>query len=617
MTVKKYLLFFIFYWCLCLKTTAQTQDFGFVSPTPNTLKWKQLNNDTLRIIYPPDQEAYARQLAGNMLWQARNTSFSLGNHVQKINVVLHTENAQSNGYVGLAPFRSEFYLTPLHQTNQLGSIDFGKLLSIHEYRHVLQTANSLKGFSKFLYFISGERGWTAYHYLSTPAWFFEGDAVLTETAFTKQGRGRIPTFLNDYRFLALGNSMYSYQKARNGSLKDFVPDHYRLGYMLCRNGLDEYGKDFWTQVYDHTNRGNPLLFSFKRNFKKQSGVSLTSFYNQTINKYYGNWLKDTLISQNNYARQINQEAKVFTTYSYPQFVDNHQLIVLKKSFDKNPEFIFIDLEGNEESIVKSGISSDTYFHYANQKIVYTEVRYHLRYQNKNYNEIILVDANTKIKKQITNQTKTFAPSLNADASKIIAMEFKENQTSALVVYNLQGKKLTEISVNNYYYTFPKFINDNEAVSAVRDSSGNMSIALIDLITTKHTLLFSPTNNIISDLSYANQQLFFTASFNGKDQLFVFDLTENKLYRTLQRVNYAYMPTVNSADDIIAFTELNPKGRQLMVSELNKFNREEIRVLELHKLQGFQSKNFNSINQEIKSLQSPFIVKDYNRNRFLF
>lgn len=596
---------------------AQTYFMQPMSATPNSFKWKEYENDTVRVVFKEGLEKQALQYAHNMLWQARDTSFSLGNNVRKLNILLHTENAQSNGYVGLAPYQSEFYLTPLHQTGELGSVNFGTLLSIHEYRHALQYSNSLKGFSRFVYTFTGQQGWAVFHHMAIPDWFSEGDAVLTETAFTKQGRGRMPSFLNDYRFLALSDVKYSYIKARNGSLKDYVPDHYALGYLLCRNGVDRFGGDFWKPVFEKSARGNPLFFSFKRAFKREAKISLNTFYNETIEKYYNDWLKDTIITENQYARQINDSTDVFTSYSYPQFVSDSEIVAQKKSLNAIPAFVKMDLEGNEELIAEVGISSDSYFNVAKNQIVYTEVRYNTRYEYLNYNEVVLLNLEDKTKRQLTFKSKTFAPSLNNNATKIVAMRLKEDLSSVLLEMDLRGKILNEITnKEGYYYTFPKYNNEEEIISAVRNARGYMSIVLINPVTKEHKALMPFTNNIITDVSVKNNKIYFTASFDGKDQLYYLNTEDGKVYSIISRVNFCYMPAVNFKGDFVIYTELNSKGRYILQSELNDFNYQEKKVIELEDLFAYQSEHFSSIVKDITPVSSNLQLGDYNKGEHL-
>jgi hypothetical protein len=599
------------------KNAAQTNFIPLYSPTPNYYKWHEYTNDTIKLVFRSGLEKEALNYGQTMMWQCYDSTFSLGKKVRNLNILLHTENAQSNGYVKLAPYQSEFYLTPMHNSGELGSINFGSLLSIHEYRHALQYSNSLRGFSKFLYLLSGQQGWAIFHHLVIPNWFSEGDAVLTETAFSRQGRGRIPYFLNDYRFLALSNVSYKYIKARNGSLKHFVPNHYTLGYLICRNGIDKYGKEIWKNVFTRTNKGTPLLFSFKRAFKKEVGISLNSFYDETINNYYNNWLKDTIITENQYAQAISKESKIFTSYSYPQYTEENEIIALKKSLNELPEFIKIYDDGREQKITLQGISSDSYFNYKNNKIVYTEIRIDKRYSNLNYNEIVLLDIKNKKKKTLTNLSKSFAPSFNKEGDKIVYMRYTDESNSILVEINLKGEILNEISnKDNFYYTFPKYLDDGNIVSAIRNKEGQMSICLINPKNNEHRNLFPFNNNIIEDLTTSGNHIYFVSSFDGKDQLYTIDNSDGKIKQIISRIQNCYMPCINNKGDFILYTELNNKGRAILQSELNEFNFQEKKVIELEDLFTFQSENFNLITTDINPVTSAFKLKSYKKYKNL-
>jgi hypothetical protein len=138
----------------------------------------------------------------------------------KIDIVLQNQSVVSNGYVGIAPFRSELYLNAPQDGFMVGS-NWLDVLAIHEYRHALQFMNARQGVTKYGYYLTGELGWRFLSSLSIPNWFWEGDAIVSETASTAQGRGRLPSFYNGYKSLIYSEGTYDYQKARNGSIKDF------------------------------------------------------------------------------------------------------------------------------------------------------------------------------------------------------------------------------------------------------------------------------------------------------------------------------------------------------------------------------------------------------------
>src|SRR5699024_1778518 len=94
----------------------------------------------------------------------------------------------------------------------------------------------------------GEKGQALIDQYFIPGWFWEGEAVFMETQLTKQGRGRLPSFLDTYKAMWLDNTTYNYGKIRNGSLKDIVPNKYQSGYMTVAYGRNKYGHLFWRQI---------------------------------------------------------------------------------------------------------------------------------------------------------------------------------------------------------------------------------------------------------------------------------------------------------------------------------------------------------------------------------
>src|SRR6476660_6284800 len=94
---------------LLLSTGLLGQEFGGFPPST---RWKQINTDTVRIIYTAGEEAPASRIASLIMRAAADTPFALGNSVRKVNILLHSHTTLANGYVALAPFKSEFYLVP-------------------------------------------------------------------------------------------------------------------------------------------------------------------------------------------------------------------------------------------------------------------------------------------------------------------------------------------------------------------------------------------------------------------------------------------------------------------------------------------------------------------------
>ena len=245
--------------------TLNAQQFsGF----PPSVKWKQINTDTARIIFPAAVDSQAQDVAAIIHKIIAQRPNSLGSDVRKINIIMHNNTTFANGYVALGPFRSEYYLVPGSDIFEFGANPWYKELAVHEFRHVLQFSNFNRGLSKVGSILFGQEGQALMNAIAIPDWFWEGDAVHAETMLTTQGRGRTPYFFNGYKSLWREGRKYSWMKLRNCSLKDYVPDHYDLGYLLVNYGYLKYGNDFWQKVTSDAVDYKGLIYPFQHAIKK-------------------------------------------------------------------------------------------------------------------------------------------------------------------------------------------------------------------------------------------------------------------------------------------------------------------------------------------------------------
>jgi hypothetical protein len=268
------------FFLLLIPGCLMAQQFG---GHPPSMQWKQINSDTARFIFPAGNDSAAQRVSSIVHFLAAKNNL-LGNKHKKVNIVLQNQTTVANAYVSLGPYRSEFYLTPSFNNFDLGSIPWADGLAAHEFRHVQQFSNFRTGLSNAMYYLFGEEGLAVAINAAVPDWFYEGDAVYNETVHTQQGRGRIPFFTNQYRSLWLDKKNYSWMKLRNGSLKDYVPNHYPLGYLLVNYGYEKYGIDFWRKVTTDAAKYKGLFYPFQRAIKEYSGVDFKTFRKQAIDR---------------------------------------------------------------------------------------------------------------------------------------------------------------------------------------------------------------------------------------------------------------------------------------------------------------------------------------------
>src|ERR1700761_3975727 len=320
----------LFLLALIAPMCAAAQQFG---GNPPSIKWNQLNTPAAKVIFPKGMDSAGLRVAD--IVQRMNSAIqpTIGYKQRQVSILLQNQTTISNAYVGLAPFRSEFYLTPEQNSFELGSLPWTDQLAIHEFRHVQQYNNFNVGLSHLMRIIFGEGGQAFANEAAIPNWFFEGDAVYNETHVSDQGRGRLPFFFNGYRALWYDGRDYSYMKLRNGSYRDYTPDWYPLGYMMVSYGRDTYGDDFWRKVTHDAAAYRNLFYPMQNAIKRYSGLDFDQFRNDGLNHY-----KQIFFADTSYSKPIikNPHQHFIADREYPAYVNDSTMIYMKSTYDRIP-----------------------------------------------------------------------------------------------------------------------------------------------------------------------------------------------------------------------------------------------------------------------------------------
>jgi hypothetical protein len=554
---------------LSVSTFSFSQRFG---GNPPSLKWKQVNTDTARIIFPEGLDSQAMRVASLVHYLAgqpvAGQGLALGNKLHKINIVLQNQTVIPNAYVGLGPYRSEFFLTPPPGNFDQGTISWNDQLAIHEYRHVQQFNNFRRGLSKLVYILFGEEGYSVAINASIPDWFYEGDAVYNETILSRQGRGRIPLFLNAYPSLWRAGKNYSWMKLRNGSLKDYVPDHYHLGYLLVNYGREKYGLDFWSKVTADAAAYKGLFYPFQHAIKKNAGISYKTFTADAFAYYKG--LAPTPsegagVPNGRNIFKVNK--RVLTSYLFPYRISPDSLIYLKASNDRRPAFYIKDREG-EHMLRARDISTDQQFSYRNGKLVYAAYETDPRWGWRDYSVIKLLDIHSNTQRAFGHKTKYFSPDLSPSGASIAAVYVSENGKSEIHILDTENGELknTIKSGDVTLFTDPKFIDDASLVCVVRLNDGKTALAIVDIASGNTERLTIPSYNVVGYPCVNDGKVYFTASYGGNDDVFVLQLSNKKLSRVTNSSAGNYF--VNAASGKITWSTFTAEGYQLQEADEN-------------------------------------------------
>lgn len=555
---------------LFISYAVPAQQFG---GNPPSVSWKQINNKAVRVIFPTGLDSQAMRIASIIDYLAINKPDSLGNKLKQINLILQNETVIPNAYVGMGPFRSEFFTTPPANNFEQGSTPWNDQLALHEYRHVMQYNNFNRGLSKTLHTLLGDDGLSIATNAAIPDWFFEGDAVFSETILSKQGRGRLPLFMNGFSALWQANKKYSWMKLRNGSLKDYVPDHYQLGYLLVNYGHKKYGDDFWKNVTQHAASWKSLIYPFQSAVKKYAGVDYKTFMQQAFESAQ-NTTKKLSADEPHFIFPVNN--KYVTNYYSPYAAGNDSLIYLKASYRQRPAFYIKDKSG-EHKIKTRDISIDEQFGYKNGKIVYAAYQKDPRWGWVDYSVIKILDIRSGEEKQLTHKSKYFSPDITEDGTLIAAVQNEPNGKSEIHILNTaNGDVIQKIkSAAIIQFTDPKFVDDQNLVTIVKLKNGEMAIALAEISTGNTIRLTSPSVSVSGSPFVKDGYVYFTAGYDGNDNIYALRMNDKKIFKLTTGQAGKYF--ANTGNGNLTWSEFTAAGYQLRQEKWDMSNWEEINV----------------------------------------
>ncbi len=542
----KYLLFFI---GILFCTQIEAQIFG---GNPAKQRWLQYDTDSVRVVFPGGMETAAKRIVVNAQRIRQFDNSSLGDRQRKISVILQNGRTESNAYVGLAPWRSEFYTTAPQDPFEMGAINWIDNLTIHEFRHVQQYSNFNKGLSSVASILLGEQGLALANSAAIPDWFFEGDAVYNETKFSPQGRGKLALFISSYKSLYLSEKHYNYMQMRNGSYRKYVPNHYELGYLLVTYGRKKYGDAIWTKICSDAVSYKPLIYPFQHALKKYTGISFQQFVKDAMDFYQSIW-KDEKTEKVEWVTNTIQNDVV--DYRYPYLTKDGSIIVLRKSLKNIPAFYLIHQDGAEQKVASRSIAYDDYYSYKNNRVVYASYQPDIRWGNREYNSIKLLDLSNGDEKTILSHTKYYSPDISNDGKYLLAIELDPVKGSSLLQLNAEGRVLNSVHKEGWIFASPKFsANDQELYVTARNNLGEMSLLKKSFSKNDSLITILPfANRLIGYLNVQGDTLTYSLSNNGRDEIWA-TILKNGMPESFRLASYStglYQGVINAEGKLIS------------------------------------------------------------------
>jgi hypothetical protein len=554
-------------WALAGIIPAFTQDMSIQSNNATNIKWRQINTPGFKIIFPRGFDEQALRMA-NTLEQIREPeSKTLGVLPKKIPVILQTQNSVSNGFVTMAPRRSEFFTTPPQNYNDVGTNDWLTLLASHEYRHIVQYQRSLTGFNKLVYYAFGQSAASLVAFAAAPQWFWEGDAVATETAYTQSGRGRMPNFDLLFRTNFQEGRVFNYHKQYLRSYKDNIPDHYVLGYHMISYVRKKTGDpQIWEKITGRSWAAPYIPFGFSRSIRKETGLSVTSLYREMATDLEKSWTEESAALRKSEYKQVNNRtSKSYIDYSYPQPQEDGSVVVLKTGIGDVSQIVVLR-DGKETKKFITGPFNDAgMLSVANGKVLWNEFRYDPRWRAHTYSIVRRLDLSRKKARAVTRKSRYSSAALSPDGKKVATVESTPGYDSRLVVLDeSSGRSLKAFpALEKTVVSMPRWSDDGQSILALHTKDGKRSVMAYRLEGDQTEELLPPSEENIGHPVRHGQYLFYNSPYSGVDNIYVLDIPSGKRYQVTSSKYGSYNPAISPDGDWIFYNEQTRNGMDVV------------------------------------------------------
>lgn len=371
------------------QATAQYYTWGADAP----MKWSSIKTPDLRVIFPDSAEQAARRSLFYAELIRDDIGYGFTHGPMRMPFVLHAQNFEANGMVMYMPKRVELLTIPEAESY---SMPWLKQLTAHEYRHTVQFNNLDRGVFRVLRYVAGQQSPTV-GLLCMPGWAMEGDAVMAETAMSSFGRALQPAFTLGYRAMGrVGTDRTGTRYRRNtdkwfcGSYRDYIPDHYRVGYQINAYAESRYGENVWDKVARYGARNPYLIATTHCGLKKYYGTTVNRLFRETFDALQRHW--DSLPAQPNSARPlVDLPNGNYTTYKWPLPLNDNVLLAVKEDFDRTSRFVLFDRRtGTEKVVARTGILSSRPV-VCNRRVWWSEYRSSLLFEERVNSRLCYLD----------------------------------------------------------------------------------------------------------------------------------------------------------------------------------------------------------------------------------
>jgi hypothetical protein len=530
---------------------------------PAAIRWKEITTSNFQLIFPAEYEQKAIKLAYIMEKVYAYGYRTLGHPPKKISIILHTHTVTSNGLVAWSPKRIEFYTTP---NQKIYAQDWLEQLAIHEFRHVVQMDKIQSELPAIIRILFGEQAAATVVGAYLPFWFIEGDAVMTETALSRAGRGRLPSFLMETKAQVVEKGIFSYDKASLGSYKDYISNRYKFGYWFAGAIRERYGAEIWPDVLDEL-AGKPLSVNpVNRILKQKTGSGKEELYKRIFQEYADEWKQEIAVLKISKYRIVSPQCNSYTNYKYITALSDSSFIALRESREDIDRIVLVT-SGKENFIITPGWILEESLSVTGNLIIWAEQRPDTRWEHASRAVIVIYDMITRTKKEFRYENTLLSPVIAPDKRSFVAVETDFLNNYQLGVFDVQtGEKISGFAVpDNPYFLTPAWNPSARLVYFVALSSAGKYLGSLDLQTGQVSMLTQPDYHDIRNPEFSHGNLYYTSARTGIDNIFCLNLSSGKTTQITSVPFGADYPSI--AENKLFFSNYSSDGYRVAVQNL--------------------------------------------------
>ncbi|MBS1487556.1 MAG: hypothetical protein JST43_08185 [Bacteroidetes bacterium] len=534
---------------------------------PASIKWNQINTSHFRLLFPQGFDSQAQRMANTLETIREPEGKTIGAVPRKISIILQNQSSLSNAFVTLTPRRAEFYAMPSQNYNFVGNNDWLNMLATHEYRHMAQFQHARRGFNKVLGFVFGYNVLAGLSYAAAPQWFWEGDAVATETAFSQAGRGRIPNFDLVFRTNLQEGRTFNYHKQYLESYKNNIPNWYVLGYHMVSYLRKKTNDPFiWEKVTARAWNVPFIPFRFSSALKKETGMTVTRLYKNMAADLQKEWKagQDTL--KLTPFEKINQRTgKAYTDYLFPQELEDGSVLVQKSGIGDIPTLVAIK-NGKEKNIFTQGFINDAAMLSAtHSRMVWNEYRFDPRWLVRNYSVIVGYDIGVGKRQVLSSKSRYAAAAISPDGYKVATVETSLDYQTKLIVLDYFSGRILKTFDNpaQDFISMPRWTEDGNGIVALLTNKKGKAIVKFNLTAEPPVQLTDFSNENVGYPVPYQKYVLYNSPVSGIDNVYALDTESGNRFRITSSKYGCYNPMVAKDGKWIYYNEQGRDGMDVV------------------------------------------------------